>query len=244
MTNLTGNKTADALNYDDSQKLSRQLFEKYIQPRFLQLLPGEMYPVEGEVHPTLRMLDMTGGVDYFHVSKKTGCIRGFASRNQWCDRNWATFTVRETRESGARTELAKRRAAALHKGISPALTLQSYFSHQRGLLGFAIAREDDILSLIDKGFCTRKTTQQGQIGQATFAVVEWRDLIRLTRPLMIYDRSDATSLVYSKQGVRKYLDNLTDDEQNECLDAALSPAAFDPNDDMADDYEARASPWD
>ena len=214
MTDATGDKTPSAMDYDDSQKLSRQLFEKHIQPRLLQLLPGEMYPVEGEVHPTLRMLDMTGGVDYFHVSR-SGCIRGVASRNQWVDRNWATFTVRETRESGARTELAKRRAAVLHKGISPALTLQSYFSRQRGLLGFAVAREDDILGLIDQGFCTMKTTRPGQIGQATFAVVEWRDLIQLRRPFMVYDRADATALVYTKRGVTEYLDNLTDDSLNQ-----------------------------
>lgn len=235
-------KNASPMGYQGAQDLTRQLFETHIQPRLLKLLPGELYPVEGEDNPTLKMLDILGGVDYFHV-KKSGCIRGIASRVQYDGQNWQTFTVREARKNGARTELAKRKTSRAENGLCPVLTLQAYFSLRHELLGFAVARENDILSLIDQGLCKKKTTGADQIGQADFFVVRWRDLINSARPLMVYDRADATALVYSKRGVKEYIDNMTDDDMNENIDAVLSRTVKDTDSDIANGYEPIENPW-
>lgn len=205
------------LGYEDSSCKSRELFESHIAPRLLRVFPGEIYPVEGEPHVTLRMLDMAAGVDFLHLSR-SGCVRGIASRMQCGDRNWATFTVRENRASGARTELAKRNSSLVKNAISPELTVQAYFSNAEKLFGFAVAREKDILALINRGRCKRRTTGADQIGQATFAYVDWSDLIACRRPLLIYDAWDAVLLHHAPDGtVQEY----ADDELNEGFDRSI-----------------------
>jgi len=134
---------------------------------------GKLKPVEGLVDNALADdLDRLCGIDFWQAIDGTGC-RGIASRVQW-GTNWKTFTIRRSRDSGARTEYEKLRAVIGRPGelIGPYLFSQAYVSECRTrLLGCGVARITDIMSTIDGGRCNVRRTSN-----ASFFVVQWSDV--------------------------------------------------------------------
>lgn len=153
-------------------------FERHIRPLAERVLRGRIESVEGAVSfAAASPLDAYAGVDLWVVRDGAG-VRGIGNRIQRTDRYWRTFTIRQSRESGAETEFAKRQRSIANEWLYPVLTLQGYVTEDGSrLLGFAIARTRDILATIESGGSQVQATGSLQRGQATFYVVRW-DVMR------------------------------------------------------------------
>lgn len=138
---------------------------------------GNLRPVEAvETKEFQRSLDMLAGIDAWQVVENVG-IRGIASRVQWGDFAWDTFTIRESRDSGATTELEKR--LAVHQGedgwLLPAFYVHAYLTEPRGrLLSAAAIRTSDLYDyLIALG---RNRWPLRRTNNARFVWVKWDSL--------------------------------------------------------------------
>lgn len=148
---------------------------------------GYILPVEGDDNEVCKMLDMTCGTDYFQVYKNTGLVYGIASRFQY-GKNWASFTVRKARQSGAVTEYEKRKKAIERGGIYPYLTMQAYIDEVSvEVNGLAIVKTTDLMRFVDDGLAYEQHTRQDQIGQAAFYVAYWDKMQRAGYKVLVYD---------------------------------------------------------
>jgi len=113
---------------------------------------GSIKPVELMDDEISKDLDVLCGIDIWQTVSGSGC-RGIASRVQFGDKNWRTFTIRKSRDSGARTEYEKRREAILSGGkyIFPYLTCQAYVSNCGNLIGCGLAKTASIINAIEEG---------------------------------------------------------------------------------------------
>lgn len=174
-------------NFEVALKKSSVNFKNYLEDIALQVLGGgEFEIVEGVTKDKMsRLLDTLAGIDLWHINTKHG-IRGVANRVQYST-NYKTFTIRKSRESGARTEYEKRAFAIEHELLYPVLTLQGYLEKSGEVLGFAIAKTVDIINMIKDGNCTIRKTGSDQIGQASFYVVNWQQMKNLNYKIYIYE---------------------------------------------------------
>ena len=109
-----------------------------------------------------------------------GRMRGIASRVQWCEESYNTFTIRRRRFNGAKTEFEKRIDAIDDPDGGwpfPALTIHAYVSHPRTgeLLGAGVIRTRDLYRYIADGkenvhWLIRQTSN------ADFYAVSWTKL--------------------------------------------------------------------
>lgn len=111
---------------------------------------GVFTSVESESHVLAKDLDVLAGIDGFQKLPQKGVMRGIASRIQWTDKDWKTFTIRKNRGSGAETELKKRLYALAHldKGFFyPHLTIQAYITERRvgTLISVAVTRTTELI---------------------------------------------------------------------------------------------------
>jgi len=161
---------------------------------------GEIIPVEAvtkaitddRISNMAEKLDVYSCIDYWFLFSK-GCIRGLASRIQWVDDDWSTFTVRRGRISGARTEYAKLLYAIENDYIYPYWTIQSYITKEKPtkLLNAAICSTKDLILYIKSGekgvdYLTRSVTRGGE---AYFYVVPW-SFLRENHEVKIYDENN------------------------------------------------------
>jgi len=171
-------------NFKTSLKKSSLAFEKHFKKAVLQIFHGDFEIVEGVTkYKMAKTLDQLAGIDlwFFNTNK---AIRGVANRIQFGKKCWATFTIRRSRESGAKTEYEKRKYTIEHDWLYPILTLQGYIDESK-VLGFAIAKTEDIIWMIDHGFYKVRHTGEGQIGQADFFVVSWSEMKALDKSIYI-----------------------------------------------------------
>lgn len=129
-------------------------FLEFVWPAIKDLCGGgELVPVEAVTATEFaRMIDILAGIDAWQVADGQGGMRGIASRVQW-GHSWRTFTIRASRDSGARTEYEKRSWALEHQAdgwLYPHLMSQGYVSEQRTghLLSAAVARTADIFDFV------------------------------------------------------------------------------------------------
>lgn len=166
-------------DYETAARKSAERFKRLIKDDLLGHFKSEYVAVEEYPDRELnRVIDMYGGIDLI-LKSKTG-LRGVASRIQpsnpnYPNKNWRTFTVRYSRESGVDTEYQKRSDAIKNGCLYPCYTLQAYLDENENLLGYALCKTRDLLTLIDRGIFRLKRTGEDQIGQAWFFVVRWRD---------------------------------------------------------------------
>lgn len=167
-------------------KKSSTTFNEYFKSLVLTRLSGDFEIVEGVTkYKMAKTLDCLAGIDLWHFN--SWGVRGLANRIQFGDTNWRTFTIRKSRESGAKTEYEKRRYAIDNELLYPVLTLQGYFNEkQNRVIGFAIAKTRDILEMIDNEKCLVRSTGQSQIGKADFYVVPWDYMRNEKYNLFIY----------------------------------------------------------
>lgn len=149
---------------------------QYVQkatPIISKLLGGRTIAVEGDDNEVCKLLDMQCGIDYLQVHEN-GLVVGIASRFQDYP-NMRTFTVRNKRESGAKTEMEKRQLAIKHRFIYPALTMQGYV--QKGdIVGIGITSTRQLLWFVERGYAKSQHTGEDQKGQAAFWVCRWDDM--------------------------------------------------------------------
>jgi hypothetical protein len=125
------------------------------------------------------------GIDAWHISTVKG-IRGLASRIQVGDKDWRTFTIRDKRSSGTKTEYEKRKYAIENNYLYPYLTMQAYITKDNKIISFAVARTVDIIEMIDKGMAYIDHTKKEQKGQASFHVIKWEDVKNAGYKIIIY----------------------------------------------------------
>jgi len=157
---------------------SQYYFRTLVMPKFLETFGGKIEVVEGLPHSLTQRLDIAAGIDAVYEPPGYGPY-GLALRVQY-DRNYETFTVRHQRESGMKTEFAKRRESLHSGGLTPTLTLQAYVDRKENkFLAGAVAKTEDVLRCIELGQCNKHVTGYGEIGRATFYSVPWKTLDRL-----------------------------------------------------------------
>ena len=172
-------------NFKTSLKKSSFAFEKYFKKAVLEVFKGDFEVVEGVTsYKMAETLDQLAGIDLWYFNTTRG-IRGVANRIQFQTHCWATFTVRKTRASGAKTEYEKRKYAIENDWLYPVLTLQGYIDGSK-ILGFAIAKTEDIIWMIDNGYSRIQKTGKSQIGQAEFYVVSWEDMKKQNKNIYIH----------------------------------------------------------
>lgn len=182
---LTGDVKLD--DWITKLKKSSAAFDTYFKPLAIEMLQGEFAIVEGVTEDRMaQVLDQSAGIDLWFFNTKQG-VRGMASRIQFQEKNWRTFTIRKALESGARTEYEKRKYAIDNEWLYPVLTLQGYLNGANQVLGFAIAKTADIIWMIERGRYTINHTGQQQLGQAEFYVVAWDEMRKRDMEIYIYE---------------------------------------------------------
>jgi len=159
-------------DFRTASRKSKERFALYIKPIVEKWLDAEIIGVEDVGETIAGLLDTNSGIDY--IAKGKNGIRGIASRIQ--DDNemgirYSTFTIRERRMSGARTELAKLNDAVKNGSICAFWTVQGYVDKD-GLHRVAMAKTTDVLEQAERHGKTRVTGEK-QKGQAEFRAVEW-----------------------------------------------------------------------
>lgn len=174
------------LNFTGALSRSTLQFKEVIQENLQSVLKGEFEVVEGvTIDKLAKLLDTLSGIDLWHINLNG--MRGVALRIQTGDKNWHTFTIRNKRQSGAKTEYEKRKYAIDNNYLYPYLTVQAYITKDNKLLSFAVAKTTDIIAMIDAGKCRKQHTGKEQIGQAEFFVVDWYDMINAGYTIVIKD---------------------------------------------------------
>jgi hypothetical protein len=138
------------------------------------VLGGELMQMEGRADAELaRILDSMAGIDGWQIG--TCGVRGIASRIQ-VGKNWRSFTIRLSVNSGARTEYEKRLAAieSCDGWMYPALTIQAYSQSRAGpIIEAGIAYTRDVIGYISAGYHYTKP-----VHNATFAVCDWATMLQ------------------------------------------------------------------
>jgi hypothetical protein len=147
-------------------------YARFIKPVLEMKLDGDLITVEGNtLDETAKMLDALAGIDLWYANREG--MYGIASRIQR-GKAWRTFTVRKSRESGAKTEYEKRKWAMDRGYLYPRVTFQAYIGDADVCM--AIAMTEDIFACIDRGLCLTRKTGDHQKGQAYFYVISWDDM--------------------------------------------------------------------
>jgi hypothetical protein len=105
---------------------------------------GQLIPVELVTESRFaKDLDALAGIDAWQILRPFG-MRGLASRVQYTDQPWRTFTIRASLASGYETELHKRLRAIQHGYLYPHFTVQAYV---RGRAGRAAPPDGRVLAV-------------------------------------------------------------------------------------------------
>lgn len=179
-------------------------FARLVVPAIGRLIgPGRIDPVESTTSSGLKHdLDVLAGVDCWQIQDGQGRMRAIASRVQWVDRSFRTFTIRAGRENGIKTEWAKRVEAFLQPEsgwLLPALTVQAYLTRPRRagqLIEAAVIRTVDLYEYAIKNPCKQPKNNytDGPGRTAWFDWYLWDDLLRDGRRVGIVAGPRAQSL--------------------------------------------------
>lgn len=130
-------------------------FQRVVWPAIIRPIGGgELIHIESETAKGLtQKLDIHAGIDAWQIIKDDSIVRGVASRIQWGDKDWSSFTIRKSRDSGAKTEFRKRLEAIRgdRGAVYPHLTVQAYVSKRRtgDLVSVAIVKTEDLFLLAE-----------------------------------------------------------------------------------------------
>lgn len=124
-------------------------FKNIVWPEVAEWLgSGELIPAESVTDSYFcKILDMYSGIDAWQVVNNKG-IRGIASRVQWGEINWKTWTIRYEKQSGAKTEY--HRLMNLDTTLlKPSYHIQAYINKKGGeLMGVACIKTEDLISML------------------------------------------------------------------------------------------------
>lgn len=121
------------------------------------------------------------GIDCWQIVG--GGMRGIASRVQFGDKDYRSFTVRYKRKSGTITEYEKRKSAIYgDRGLLyPYLTVQAYLTENNEFMSAGIIKTKDLFDCLDnpKLYETRITRSDGNI----FRFVRWSKIEKLVQTI-------------------------------------------------------------
>ena len=125
-------------------------------------------------NPILKLLDIKSGIDY--IREDSNGLQGIASRVQWGEKAWNSFTIRHERHTGAETEYQKRLKQIRNGYFYPAFTLQAYFDNRtdNNLLSVAVIRTTDLYKFAEQ---YQNYVRQNK-SDNVFKIVFWSDLIQ------------------------------------------------------------------
>lgn len=161
---------------------SSEAFMRFVWPAIKSRLGGgEIVPVESVADKGMAtMLDQRSGIDAWHLSQDKQ-VRGIASRVQW-GTPWNTFTVRYSRDSGAKTEYEKRKSD-INSGagwLYPHLTVQAFLSGDKAnggcLLSVGIIKTKSLIDACDEILDGGIPASEGGLrrtGNASFIWAKW-----------------------------------------------------------------------
>ena len=166
----------------------QECYREVVLPAVKKLLKShwQIISVETEKPEIAKWLDVYGGCDWLLLDKEKSIIYGVASRIQFAEKSFDTFTVRFKRDNNAPTEYEKRKEAIKSAGIYPKYTFQAYVSKEMQVLGMAMMFTSDLLKFIEKKSSVIKHTGEEQIGQASFIACKWEDIYKAGYPISIY----------------------------------------------------------
>lgn len=173
-------------NFNNAISVSALNVQTFILPILKRLYPNCDF-IHNEIaeDKIAKSLDYYAGIDLLKIDKEKGNIQGIASRVQFTELCYETFTTRFKRDSGTPTEFDKRLNAMRNGFLSATLTMHAYISPSLNqLLGMAIAKTSDIWRFIQQENPPLKHTSEYQYGQASFYVVKWQDLINKNYDLL------------------------------------------------------------
>jgi len=138
---------------------------------------AKIIPVEAVTNDKMKdRLDQYAGIDMWELNENSG-MRGIASRVQWTDRPWNSFTIRKERATGTMTEYEKRRKAIFgDRGyLYPEITIQAYINESRTkLLSVGGIKTKFLFQYVENNDVpTRKVDHDGK---AIFYYVHWDKL--------------------------------------------------------------------
>jgi len=174
-------------NWISDKAWSAWVFQNLVWPQLCNFIGGgEPIYIETLNTKLAQILDIVAGFDYWQLDDRRG-IRGIAHRAQVCPFDYQpfnTFTIRQRRNTGTRTEFEKRRASLENADggwMYPYFTVQSYVSSKDKdaiLRSFAVARTEDVITVIEEweamGCLPRGRVWINGTDNASFYVVQWR----------------------------------------------------------------------
>jgi len=155
---------------------------------------GRVISMENSQDNELRTLfDVTSGIDAWQIATDGG-MYGIASRVQPYGTDWSTFTIRYSRDSGARTEWDKLSAAvnARDSRLYPTWFIQAYTSKDsKTLLSCAAVRTAELVCHIE--WLCQENLDTRTTSNARFWFVGWDKPAR--NGASFVGETDGTSLV-------------------------------------------------
>jgi len=112
----------------------------------------QLESIENSSNVILKKLDTKCGIDW--IIENDYHIITVASRIQF-GKNWRSFTIREMRHTGSKTEFEKRMDAITKNYLYPLYTCQCYFDYDYKFLGGAIMKTKDLYNSLNNN-CTIK----------------------------------------------------------------------------------------
>lgn len=157
----------------DDMHRSMNYIHRYKSDLLSAMKAIDLIPCEGSDEEIAQFLDVSCGIDYIRVSKRGQLAQGVGCRFQ-ADVPYRTITIRKERESGAMTELEKRKLAIEHGGIYPYYTMHAYVDTKKDWIDrLAIAKTEEIVEYCLQGKASVQHTCWDKDGQAFFYVVDW-----------------------------------------------------------------------
>lgn len=168
-------------------KRSNTSFESVVWPAVSHLIGGgELISMEDSDDNLKRLFDATSGIDAWQYRDGVG-MWGVASRVQPIGRDYASFTVRHRRRSGARTEFEKLWEAVNNDDgrVKPHWFIQAYMDVDSSrLLSVGVARMRSVLEFV-RSHCDEGDQRPCGDGSAWFWVAKWDRMLRRGFDVMI-----------------------------------------------------------
>lgn len=159
---------------------STGLFSSGVWPRLQKKIGGgTLISVESIDSDLARALDMFAGIDFFRIDGNSRGVQSIASRCQWTNINpnkpYDSFTIRLSRDTGSKTEFAKR-VEAMDSGefLFPFYTCQAYFYGPKPklLISAGVIKTRDLFEyLLNQDYLHHRRTTN-----ATFIFANWSDV--------------------------------------------------------------------
>ena len=189
-------------DFKSDLKDSSAAFLRVVWPAMKDMVGGgKIIPIESVTDDAMtEMLDRYSGIDAWHLSDGRQ-MRGVASRVQWGNA-WNTFTVRYSRDSGAKTEYEKRKFDIESNAgwLYPHLTVQAFIEGRKGdngdLLSVAVIKTKSLIDAcgeILEGSVDERLGGLRKTGNAVFIWVSWSWLKRSGYEIKMIESARATA---------------------------------------------------